>query len=83
MYYVYVLQNEKKEFYTGYSANLEKRLFEHNAGMNASTKEHQWELVYYEMYTNEKYARKREQSLKKNRRMKTLLLKRVEESLNI
>ena len=82
MYYVYVLRNENKEFYTGYSASIEKRLFEHNIGMNASTKEHQWELVYYEMYTNEKYARKREQSLKKNRRMKTFLLKRVEESLS-
>ena len=45
MYYVYVLRNQNKEFYTGYSASIEKRLFEHNIGMNASTKGYQWELA--------------------------------------
>ena len=82
MYFVYVIQNEKKDYYIGYTANLEKRLVDHNAGCNQSTKGHKWELVYYEAYINEKYARNREQTLKKNRRMKTLLLKRVEESLS-
>ena len=82
MYYVYVIQNEKHEFYTGYSANLTKRLADHNAGGTHSTQGHQWELVYYEAYVSETYAREREQALKKNRRMKTFLLKRVEESLN-
>ena len=82
MYYVYVLRNEKQEFYTGYSACLEKRLFEQNIGMNRSTKGHQWELVYYEAYTNEKYARKRESAYKKNRRMSTFLMNRVKESLS-
>ena len=50
MFYVYVIQNEVKGFYTGYTANLEKRLAEHNAGSNQSTKNHKWELVYYEAH---------------------------------
>ena len=82
MYYVYVLQNEVSEFYTGYSANLEKRLATHNAGGNVSTKGHQWKLVYYEAYVSERYARKREQSLKRNRRMSGFLMKRIQESLS-
>ena len=82
MYYVYVLQNETSEYYIGYSENLQRRLAEHNAGGNQSTKGHQWDLVYYEAYKREKYAREREQKLKKNRRMKTFFLKRIEESLS-
>ncbi len=81
MYYVYVLRNESSEFYTGYTANLEKRLEQHNVGINQSTKNHQWELVYYEAYTNECYAHKREQALKKNRRMSKFLMERIKESL--
>ena len=82
MYYVYVIQNEKKEFYIGYSTNLHNRLAAHNAGENTSTRGHQWCLVYFEAYVSEQYAREREQSLKKNRRMKTFLLNRVKESLS-
>ena len=82
MYYVYVLRNESNEFYTGYTANLKKRLEQHNSGINQSTKGRQWELVYYEAYTNESYARKREQALKKNRRMSKFLMERVKESLS-
>ena len=82
MYYTYVIQNEAKEFYIGYTANLEKRLADHNAGSNQSTKNHKWELVYYEAYLSEKYARKREQTLKKNRRMSAFFMKRVKESLS-
>ena len=82
MYYVYVIQNEAKGFYLGYTANLKKRLADHNEGGTKSTKGHQWGLVYYEAYANERYAYEREQTLKKNRRMKTLLLKRVKESLS-
>ena len=82
MYYVYVIRNEVNEFYTGSSTNLEKRLADHNAGGTPSTKGHQWEMVYYEAYVCERYARKREQVLKQNRRMSAFLMKRVKESLN-
>ena len=82
MYYIYVIQNEVKEFYTGYTSNLEKRLKAHNAGENQSTKNHIWELVYYEAYVSESYARKRELVLKKNRRMSSFFMKRIKESLS-
>ena len=82
MYYVYVIRNEADEFYIGYTAGLKKRLAEHNAGGTQSTKNHQWELVYYEAYVNERYARNREQALKKNRRMNKFLMERVKESLS-
>ena len=82
MYYVYVVKNEKDEFYIGYSTNLEKRLAAHNAGGNQSTKNHQWELVYYEAYLNERYAHNREQALKRNRRMNKFLMDRIKESLS-
>ena len=81
MHYVYVLKNEANEFYTGYTANLKKRLEQHNGGMNQSTKGHQWELVYYEAYVHGQYAYKREQALKKNRRMSKFLMERIKESL--
>ena len=77
MYYVYVIRNEAEEFYIGYSADLKKRLADHNAGGTQSTKRHQWELVYYEAYVHERYARKREQALKRNRRTNTFLMERV------
>ena len=83
MYYVYVIQNEADEFYIGYTEDLEKRVKNHNSKGTQSTKNHQWKLVYYEAYVNEKYARVRELSLKKNRHIKTFLLKRVKESLSI
>ena len=83
MYYVYVIRNEANQFYTGYSENIEKRLVQHNTGLSQSTKNHQWELVYYEAYMNKEYALKRERVLKQNRRMSTFLMKRIKESLSI
>ena len=82
MFYVYVIRNKTGGFYTGYSADVMKRLAEHNAGTTPSTRGCQWELVYYEAYVNERYARKRETVLKRNRRMSTFLMERIEESLS-
>ena len=83
MYYVYVLRSigEDKVFYLGYTGDLRKRLVSHNKGENVSTKGKQWQLVSYEAYVTESFARHRETQLKKNRRMKQLLLKRVDESI--
>jgi putative endonuclease len=83
MYFVYVLRslNEEKKFYIGITSDIEKRLEEHNTGMNTSTKHCKWELVYYEAYINKRYALKRERSLKDNRRMNSFLIKRINASL--
>jgi len=83
MYYVYVLLNidNQTEFYLGYSKDLRKRVEQHNKGYNISTKGKHWKLVYYEAYLTEHYARKRESSLKSNRRMKQFLMKRIKSSI--
>ena len=83
MYYIYVLQSQdnSERFYLGFTSDLEKRLISHNSGKNISTRGSQWELVYYEAYTTEYYARYRERRLKRNRRMKQFLLARIGESL--
>ena len=83
MYYVYMLMSldTKEEFYLGYTKDLKKRVERHNNGKNKSTKGRKWELVYYEAYLTSGYAKKREDKLKRNRRMKQLLLKRIKASI--
>jgi putative endonuclease len=66
MYYVYVIQSSKdKQFYTGFTRDLQTRIQEHNTGRVASTKERgPFELIYYEGCLNEKDALAREKYLK-------------------
>ncbi len=66
MYYTYLLQSKKdNRFYTGYTADLQKRFKQHNAGAVFSTKHRTpFTLVYYEACLNEYDARAREKYLK-------------------
>ena len=66
MYYVYVLQStETQEFYTGYSANLKKRVEQHNTGKSFYTSMHgPYKLIYYEASMNRHDAIAREKYLK-------------------
>lgn len=66
MFYIYILQSKKdKQFYTGYTADLKKRLNEHNSGKVFSTKNRiPFDLVYYEACLNQKDATHREKYLK-------------------
>jgi predicted GIY-YIG superfamily endonuclease len=57
MYYAYILRRRKKEWYIGYTNDLQQRMEEHK-------KEWPCELVYYEAYQLEKAARQRERQLK-------------------
>jgi putative endonuclease len=65
-YYVYLLQSLKDySWYIGYTNNLKKRFFEHNKGINRSTKgKRPWKLIYYEAGINEIDAKNRERYLK-------------------
>ena len=66
MFYVYVLQSEKnRQLYVGFTADLKKRLVEHNQGSNFSTKRYiPWTLVYYEACLRKDDALRREKYFK-------------------
>jgi len=65
-YYVYVMRSKRDgAWYTGFTADLRKRLKEHNDGKSTYTKGRgPFELVYYEAYRNKQDARSREKQLK-------------------
>jgi len=83
MYYVYVLKSRKDEgLYIGYTKDLEKRLSEHNKGLNISTKKRRpLGLIYYEAYLSETDARTREERLKKFKNSYKELTKRIVSSM--
>ena len=66
MFYVYVLKScLGGNLYTGHTADLRKRLEEHNSGKVASTRGRvPFELVYYEASRNLQDAIRRERYLK-------------------
>jgi len=74
MYYVYVLISQKdKNFYIGFSENLEQRLDEHNSGKNISTKPRRpFSLKYYEAHTSKSDALRRERYFKTSKGKATL-----------
>lgn len=83
MYYLYILKSIKdKKLYIGSTNNLKRRFSEHNKGLNISTKPRRpFELRCYESYFNERDARKREYSLKKDGKALGQLKRRISESL--
>ena len=65
MFYVYVLQNKNKRYYTGSTKDLRKRFKEHNTRKSHSTRYNgSYQLVYYEACMNEHDTRSREKYLK-------------------
>lgn len=79
-YYVYVIEGKRNgDLYTGYTANLIKRLKEHNQGLNFSTKPQKpWKLIYYEACLIEKDAKRREGYFKTSQGQR-LLKRRIKE----
>lgn len=82
MYYVYVIKSKKgHNFYIGSTNNLKHRFYEHNSGLVFSTKSRKpFDLIYYEAYSAESDARKREMNLKLRSRAFAQLRKRIKES---
>ncbi|KKW28492.1 MAG: hypothetical protein UY73_C0044G0006 [Parcubacteria group bacterium GW2011_GWA2_52_8] len=75
-HYVYFLAGKNNRLYVGLSADLRKRVSEHNHGKNFSTKPYRpWQLIHYEAYLNGKDAKRREKYLKTNQGAR--LLKRM------
>jgi putative endonuclease len=66
MYYVYVLESQRNlDLYKGFTRDINKRIKEHNSGLNESTKNHgPWKLVYCEIFLDKQDAIDREKYLK-------------------
>ena len=66
MYYVYLLRsNQDGKFYVGYTADLVKRMEDHNKGVVQSTRNRRpLELIYYEACATQQDALHREKYLK-------------------
>ena len=66
MYYVYILFSElDKQLYTGFSEDLKSRIKAHVGGFVKATQNRRpIKLIYYESYSEEADARKREKYLK-------------------
>ncbi|MCR4279990.1 MAG: GIY-YIG nuclease family protein, partial [Candidatus Komeilibacteria bacterium] len=62
---VYILLLSNKQFYTGFTSNLNQRILQHQNGKVESTKHKQpLKLIHYEVYSRESDARRREKYLK-------------------
>jgi len=66
MYYVYILISQKDGMcYTGFTDDLDRRILEHNQGLQASTRNRiPLELIYFEGCVNKQDAISREKYLK-------------------
>ncbi|NSW44573.1 MAG: GIY-YIG nuclease family protein [Bacteroidales bacterium] len=66
MYWVYIIENPEGLYYKGYTQNVEKRLYEHNAGESRYTSgKGPWKLVYKRSYLTKTEALKEERRLKR------------------
>ena len=65
MHHVYLIENNARKRYIGYTTDLRRRLIEHNNHKNVSTAHGQkWKLIYCETYVNKMDALGREKFLK-------------------
>ena len=66
MFYVYVLKSLRDgKLYIGFTADLTRRIKEHNNGGSKSTKSRRpFELLYYEAHKSKEDARRREKYFK-------------------
>ncbi len=78
-YFVYVLKNPEGRLYIGFTADLDKRVHQHQEGKGGWTRNRgPWELVYYETFADRTEAMRRERNLKHgktNQELRVLLTK--------
>jgi len=65
MYYVYVLKSESDKIYVGYTKDLKRRLKEHKAGKDITTRTLKTnKLIFYEAFLDKRDAVRREKYFK-------------------
>lgn len=76
-YYVYIVECSDKSFYIGITSNLERRIYEHNAGLKKDSytfTRRPVDLKWFEKFTNPEEAIKVEKQLKGWSRRKKIAL---------
>ena len=77
-YFVYlIISNSKKKLisYVGYTKNIYKRLDLHNKSKGAKfTRGREWKLIYYRSYDTKVKAMKEEYKLKKNSKLRKIII---------
>lgn len=83
MHYVYIIKSVRSgKLYIGFTNDLRRRLKEHNANKNISTKSRgPYELIYYEAYKSAVDAEKREHKIKSYGQAYRRLKERLDDSL--
>lgn len=76
MNYVYIVECSDGTFYTGWTNNLEKRIYMHSNGVGAKYTKGRGpvKLMHYEEFEEKKDAMKREYEIKKLTRKAKILL---------
>jgi len=85
-YFVYIVECKDKTLYTGYTANVDKRINEHNFGKRGAKSikgKLPVSLVYSERFETKSDALKREIAIKGWRREKKLDLIRIKNALSL
>ena len=82
MFHLYVIKSCLKDWrYIGISANIGKRLAQHNSGGVQSTKPYRpLRLIYQEVFIDKKSARRRELFLKKNAKARKDLFEKLRQA---
>lgn len=79
MYHLYIIQSTTRAWhYIGITADIPKRIVEHNAGKVKSTKPYRpLQLVYKEVFPDKTTARKREIFLKKTAKAREEIFNKI------
>ena len=69
--------------YVGFTTNYKKRLLKHNSVKGAkSTKGYEWVIIYKKLFFSKTNALKFEYKLKKNRKLRSSILKDYNDSVS-
>jgi putative endonuclease len=86
-FYVYFLKcwiKHRIEYYCGYTNNLKRRFSEHEDKKVKSTKKYRLvKLVYYETYSTQKEAMRREMEIKKRTSLKKKIISQIKRNITI
>ena len=84
MFYVYMLKSiskDTKKTYVGYTNNISKRLKKHNDNTGAkSTKGYKWDVIFKKKFLSKTLAMSFEYQLKHNRKLRSELLYKYDNS---